>query len=305
MPLGETGSATSFWVNDRPVPPDGELPVADVRWVHREFHQALGIPLINGRFFGPDDTENSPLAVIINETAARELWPDGNAVGKMVSMPWGDTLVAEVIGVVGDVRHNGPATETRPKFYWEHRQFNVFNQMTIFARSQGDPAELTTSLRRAASELDPNLPVYNVRTVESNRAEILAQDRFTMFALGIFAAVALLLASVGIYGVMSYTVNEQSREIGIKMALGAAGSAVTRQVLSRGVLLVGVAVTLGLGGALTLSRLMRGMVYGVSTTDPITMVGVTALLVSVALAACYLPARRASRVDPIEALRQE
>ena len=305
MPLGGPGSATSFWANDRPLPPDGELPVADVRWVHRDFHQALGVPLVYGRLFGPDDTESTPLGVIINETAARELWPNGNAVGKTVSMPWGDTLVAEVIGVVGDVRHNGPATETRAKFYWEHRQFNAANQMTIFARSQGEPAELAAGLRRAVSDLDPDLPVYNVRTVESNRAEVLAQDRFTMFALGVFAAVALLLASVGIYGVMSYTVNEQSREIGIKMALGAKAVSVTLQVLRNGAALAGIAILLGTAGSLVLSRLMSGMVFGIGTSDPVTIASVVGVLLSVALFACYLPARRASRVDPVEALRQE
>jgi putative ABC transport system permease protein len=305
MPLTGSGSATSFWVNDRPTPPDGEQPVADLRWVHRDYHRALGVPLVEGRVFGAADTDEAPLSVVINESAAREFWPNESAIGKTVSMPWGDTLVAEIIGVVGDVRHDGPASVTRPKLYWDHRQFNVFNQMTVFARSSGDLQAIAVSIRRAVAELDPALPVYNARTLRSYYSDILAQDRFTMMALALFAVVALVLASVGIYGVMSYAVSERTREIGIKIALGAAGSAVTRQVLSRGTILIGGAVLLGLGGALALSHLMQGIVYGVSTNDPITIVAVTALLVGVALAACYVPARRASRVDPIEALRQE
>jgi predicted permease len=305
MPLTGPGSATSFWVNDRPMPADGEKPVADLRWVHRDFHQSLGVPLISGRLFGPEDTQDAPLYVIISETTARELWPLEDAVGKTVSMPWGDTLVAEVIGVVGDVRHDGPTTDMRSKFYWDFRQFNVFNQMTIFARTQSDPASLSSSIRQTVAETDANLPVYNIRTVQSYYSEILAQDRLTMLALGLFAMVALLLAGVGIYGVMSYSVNERRREIGIRMALGARASSVTLQVFRSGIKLVGVAVLLGVAGSFALSQVMSGMLFGVAAGDPITLVAVTVVLSTVALAACYLPARRASRVCPMETLRQE
>jgi predicted permease len=305
MPLAGTGSATSFWVNDRPIPEDGEKPVADVRWVHRDFHRALGVSLVAGRLFGQEDTEDAPLSVVINETAAQNLWPNVTAVGKTISMPWGDTLVAEVIGVVGNVLHNGPTTDLRAKFYWDHRQFSVFNQVTIFARSNGDPSSLAGSFRRVVAELDPDLPLYNLRTVDSYYSDILAQDRFTMLILGLFAFVALVLASVGIYGVMSFSVNERTREIGIKMALGARASTVTLQVLRGGTALMGIAVLIGTAGSLALSRLMSGMVYGVGTNDPITLATVIVILSSVALAACYVPARRASRIDPMEALRQE
>ena len=305
MPLAGTGSATSFWVNDRPVPPDGEKPVADVRWVHRDFHSALGVPLVAGRLFGPEDTEDAPLGVIVSEATAAEFWPNESAVGKSISMPWGDTLVAEVIGVVGDVRHNGPRTEPRPKFYWDHRQFNVFSEMTVFARGRSDHTSLANGIRRVVAEADPDLPVYNVRTVESYYADMLAQDRLTMLALTLFAFVALLLAGVGIYGVMSYSVNERTREIGIKMALGAEAGSVTLQVLRGGSALVGVAILLGAVGSVALSRLMSGMVFGVAPGDPITLAAVVVVLTSVALAACYLPARRASRIDPMLALRVE
>ncbi len=305
LPLAGTGSATSFWVNDRPIPADGEKPVADVRWVHRDYHRALGVPLVAGRLFGPEDTDDAPLGVIINETAAQNFWSNDVAVGQTISMPWGDTLVAEVIGVVGDVLHNGPTTDLRAKFYWDHRQFSVFNQMTIFARSTGDPASLASSVRRVVTDLDPDLPVYNIRAVDSYYSDILAQDRFAMLILVLFAVVALVLASVGIYGVMSFSVNERTREIGVKMALGATASTVTLQVLRGGTIMVGVAVLLGTAGSFALSRLMSGMVFGVGTSDPVTLATVIVILASVALAACYLPARRASRIDPMQALRQE
>lgn len=305
MPLAGPGSATSFWVNDRPIPADGDKPVADLRWVHRDFHRALGVPLLTGRLFAPTDTEGSPLGVIINETAASEFWPNGDALGRTISMPWGDTLIAEVIGVVGDVRHNGPAMDPRAKFYWDHRQFNAFSEMTVFVRSLSEPVMLSNSIRQVVADLNPSLPVYNIRTMDSYYSDTLAQDRFTMMALGGFAVVALLLASVGIYGVMSYSVTERAREIGIKIALGARASSVTLQVLRRGGILIGLAVVVGAVGSIALSRLMLGMLYEVRATDPATMLGVSSLLIAVAVLACLLPARRASKVDPMEALRQE
>ena len=305
MPLAGPGSATSFWVNDRPVPADGERPVADLRWVHRDYHRALGVPLLTGRLFAPTDTDETPLGVIINETAANEFWPNESALGKTISMPWGDTLVAEVIGVVGNVRHNGPTTRPRAKFYWDHRQFSAFSEMTVFVRSLSDPSMLSTSIRQVVADLNPSLPVYNVRTMDSYYSDTLAQDRFTMLALGVSAFVALLLASVGIYGVMSYSVTERAREIGIKMALGARASSVTLQVLRGGGFLIGIAVVVGAVGSFALSRLMQGMLYEVRATDPLTMLGVSVLLTAVAVVACLFPARRASKVDPMEALRQE
>jgi len=305
MPFGGPGSATSFWANDREIPDDGELPVADIRWVHRDFHSALGVPLVAGRTFLPQDTEDAPLVAVINTTAANQIWPGESSLGKTISMPWGDTLVAEVVGVVGDVLHNGPTTEVRPKIYWDHRQFNTFSQMTVFIRSPGDPQSIATSLRQVVADFDPDLPLYNLQNLETSYSEILAEDRFVMLALGLFALVALCLASVGIYGVMSYSVNEKAREIGIKMALGARASAVTLQVLGSGAALLGIAIGLGLAGSLALSRLMSGLVFGISTNDPITLAAVTVVLAAVAIAACYLPARRASRIDPMKALRQE
>jgi putative ABC transport system permease protein len=305
MPLAGAGSATSFWVNDRPIPPDGEKPVADLRWVHWDYHDALGVPLISGRYFGSQDTDDTQLSVIINEWAARHFWPDENPIGKMISMPWGDTLVARVIGVVGNVRHNGPTGQERTKLYWSYHQFLSFNQVTIFARSEGDQAALAGGMRRALAELDPDLPLYNVRSMDSYLADALAQSRFSMLALTLFAIIAIVLAGVGIYGVMSYSVSERTREIGIRMALGASARAVTRRVVLQGTALTAIAAAIGLAGSLLVTRVLQGMVFEVSTSDPLTLLSVTVVLGGVAVVASYVPARRASTVDPVEALRRE
>ncbi len=305
MPLTGTGSATSFWVNDRSVPPDGERPVADLRWVHQDYHSALGLPLLSGRYLGPEDDEEAPLSVIINEWGAQRFWPNEDPIGKTISMPWGDTLVARIVGVVGDVRHNGPTTEVRTQLYWDYRQFQPFNQITVFAQSAGDPGTLAVGMRRALAEVDPNLPLYNIRTVESYLGETLAQARFSMLALGLFAGIALILASIGIYGVMSYSVSERTREIGIRMALGASAEAVTGNVVRKGLVLIGIALLVGVGGSLALSRFMQGMVFEIGTNDPVTIAGVSALLAVVAITACWIPARRAAKIDPVAALRRE
>jgi predicted permease len=305
MPLAGAGSATNFWVNDRHIPADGEKPVADLRWVHWDYHETLDVPLLAGRFFESQDTEDTQLSVIINDWAARHFWPDENPIGKMISMPWGDTLVAQVIGIVGNVRHDGPTGQARTKLYWSYHQFLPFNQVTVFARSQGDQAAVAGGMRRALAELDPDLPLYNVRSMDSYLADTLAQSRFSMLALTLFAIIAIVLAGVGIYGVMSYAVSERTREIGIRMALGASARAVTRRVVLQGAALTAIAVAIGLAGSLLVTRVLRGMVFEVSTSDPFTILSVTAVLGGVAVAASYVPARRASTVDPVEALRRE
>ena len=304
LPLAGPATGTSFWVNDRPIPADGEHPVADIRWVHRDYHRTMGIQLVDGRAFSQADTDDSPLVVVISEFAANEFWPNESAIGKTLSMPWGDTLVAEIVGVVGDVRHNGPSEEPRSMIYWHHVQFPM-NNMAIVARTAVEPFSVVSAIRREVAQIDPDLPIYSVRTMDSYLSDAVAPARFSMLALGLFAVVAVLLASIGIYGVMSYSVAQRTRELGIKMALGAGGTNLLLQVVKDGLILIAIAAALGIGGALALSRFMSQMVFEVSPTDPITIVGVTGLLVTVALLACYLPARRASRVDPMVALRHE
>jgi putative ABC transport system permease protein len=304
-PLTGTGSATTFWLLDRPRPPAGELPAADIRWVQRDYFRTLNIPTIAGQTFTTADGPNAPLRVVINETGARTLFPGESAVGKRIAMPWGDTLVAEIAGVVGDVRHDGPDSEPRTMLYWEHRQFRAFNNMTLIVRAAGNPTDLIPSLRAVLTELDGNLPLYSVRTMSDLFSDALARARFATLALGLFALLALILAGIGIYGVISYATQQRFREIGIRMALGADRAAVIGMVVTQGVALVGIALVIGAAGAAGLSRLLAGLVFDVSTTDPVTFLAMAVLLGLVGFLAAWLPARRASGIDPVNAIRAE
>ena len=305
LPLAPGGSATSFWVNDRPIPAAGEFPVADIRWIHPDYHATMGIPLLAGRFFDDTDTPDGPTRVIVSQFLAKEFWPDENPIGKTISMPWNDTLVADVIGVVGDVRHGGPSQVPRSKLYWNHRQFQTNNGMTIVVKTSSDPTGFAGMMRAEVRAMDPDLPVYNVRTMDSYLSDSLAQARFAMIALGVFAAMALILACIGIFGVMSYSVSQRSKEIGIRMALGARSSSVTREIVLHGATLVAVAILLGLGGSLALSRVLEGMMFEVSPSDPSIFAIVSVGLGLVALSACYVPANRASKVDPVVTLKAD
>jgi putative ABC transport system permease protein len=303
LPLSGNQTATTFWALDRPVPEPGELPAADIRWIHRDYHETMGIPLMAGRLFDDQDHPEAPLTVIANRSLADELWPGDDPIGKTIAMPWQDTLIAEVVGVVGDVRHNGPDVEPRPKLYWHHVQWQARQHMSVVLRAEGDVRSLIGPLRAEVKAADPNLPVYNVRTMGALIDQTLAQKRFIMLTLGLFAIVALVLATVGVYGVISYSVSRRTREIGVRMAMGATSGKVALRVVRGGLGLALVAVVLGSLGALALGRVMQGLVFGVSTSDPLTL-GLAALfLVLVAVAASYWPARRAARINPIEALR--
>jgi putative ABC transport system permease protein len=305
LPLAGQGSATSFWVNDRPVPEPGQLPAADIRWLHRDYHRTMGIPLLAGRLFDESDGPDAPLVVIVSRALAERFWPDGGAVGQTLSMPWGDTLVAEIVGVVGDVRHNGPDKTPREKIYWHHVQFQEFNTMTIVARTTGDPLDHVAAMRAEVEAMDPDLPLFNVRTMDARFSEAVAQRRFIMLALGVFATIAALLACVGVFGVMSYLVSQRTHEIGVRMALGANARTVASQILRKALWLIGLATAIGGAGALLLSRVMRSMVFEVSTIDPLTLAAATVLLAGVAVASSLWPALRAARVDPVRALRFE
>ncbi|MFV1988372.1 MAG: ABC transporter permease [Gemmatimonadota bacterium] len=305
LPLSGSETATSYWLNDRAIPANGEFPVADIRWVHRDYHRAMGIPILRGRAFDETDTGDAPLRVIINETLARSHFADGDPIGRTISMPWGDTLVAEIIGVAGNVRHKGPDVESGDKLYWNHLQFQARNNMTIVVRTDGDPAVQAATIRAAVREIDPALPLYNVVTMRHWMSQVMASRRFTMLALGVFSLVALLLASIGVYGVMSYNVSQRTQEFGVRLALGASTGTVAMGVVRSGLKLVLVAVVLGLMGAFALSRLLGTLVFGVGTADPISFALAAVFLILVAVLACYQPAHRAGKVDPIEALRFE
>ena len=305
LPLSGMGIGTSFFDPDQPLPEAGSIPVADIRPVHRDYHLTMGIPLLNGRIFDARDGADAPTTVVISAATAENVFPNINPIGRRLSMPWGDTLVAEVIGVVADVRHEGPGTDVRSKLYWDHRQFQEFSFMTLVVRTTGEPTALVPNIRREVQAMDADLPIYNVRTMEAYLSDSVARNRFALLAFAAFAAVALLLSVVGVYGVLSYAVSLRTREIGIRVALGAGRRAIGRMVLRQGAVVAGIGLLAGLAGAVALTRLLGGLLYEVSPTDPLTLGLTTALLFGTALAASWVPARRAARTDPASVLRGE
>jgi putative ABC transport system permease protein len=236
---------------------------------------------------------------------ARQFWPDENPIGKHVTMKdWGAPLTGEIVGVVGDVKSNGLDEAGGPMIYWSYYQFaQIFNSVVV--RSRLNIATLIPAVKSQIWSVDKNQPVSDIKTMDQVLSDSLARRRIYMALLGIFAGAALLLAAVGIYGVMSYTVNQRVHEIGLRLALGAERADVLRLILSEGTKIAFVGTAAGIAVALALTRLMTSLLYGVTATDPATLVAVAALPVFVALVACYIPARRAMRVDPAVALRHQ
>jgi putative ABC transport system permease protein len=273
--------------------------------------EALGERVVSGRGFTQADRGDALQVALVNETMARRYWTDGNPVGRRIRMSSdGDRPWITVVGVVQDVRHNGITTTVKEKFYRPHAQFPVStgvapNAMTLVVKTTGDPRALANPVRRAVAQLDPNLPVSAVRPMSEVVEDTMAPSRFTGLLLALFASLAVALAAVGIYGLLSYLVSQRTREIGIRMAIGASQRDVLSLVVRKGLLLTGAGVIAGLTLALGVTRLMRALLYGVGPADLATFVAVPAILLAVALAASYLPAARATRVSPLLALRSE
>jgi predicted permease len=305
-PLAGGGSRTGYWPLDRPAPGPGESSSADVRPTHRDYHRVMQIPLIEGRTLSALDDADGPVVVLANETLARQIWPGESAIGKRIAMPWNDTIIAEVVGVVGDVRYVGPDVEAHPMLYFDHRQFVAFPQMTLVVQTRnGDPMSVVPAMRTALQELDARLPLYNVRPMKSLFGDAITRARFATWCMGVFALLALLLAAVGLYGVVSNATQQRTSEIGVRLALGASRSSVSGMIVREGMALVGLAIVIGGISAAALSRFLDSLVFDVSPTDPFTF-GVTAsLLALTGLVACWLPARRASGIDPAETIRSE
>ena len=264
----------------------------------------MKIPLIGGRFFSEHDVKESMKAVIIDENMARAYWPGDNPLGKRLKMggvnsnePW-----LTVIGIVGNVKHYALDADSRVALYLPHLQYPA-GSLSVAVRTTTDPLNQAAAVTQEARAIDPNVPIYDVKSMEQWLSASLARRRFAMLALGLFAVAAMLLASVGIYGVMSYAVAERTREIGIRVAMGAQTRNVIELVIGQGMMLAGIGVGIGLAGAAGLTRLMKNLLFIVSPSDPLTFIVIALLLAGVALLACYLPARRAAKVDPMIALR--
>ncbi|HWO00191.1 MAG TPA: ABC transporter permease [Blastocatellia bacterium] len=307
VPMSGSGSSGSFSIEGR-TPAPGEMSPWGNRWfAGASYFQTMNIPLVRGRYFDDRDVRDAPQVAIIDETMQRKFWPDEDAIGKRISFqrdPEGNPIWREVVGVVGHVKQRGLEGESPVQYYVPHRQLPT-NGLFLVVRTTGEPASVASAVRGAIQEVDRELPIFRVSTMERMVADSMAQRRFAMTLLGVFAIVALILASVGLYGVMSYSVTHRTNEIGIRMALGAQVTDVLAMVVGQGMKLSLAGVGIGLAGAFALTRVMRTLLFSVSATDPLTYVVVALLLAGVSLAACYVPARRATKVDPMEALRYE
>ncbi len=262
----------------------------------------MQIPLVAGRLFNDHDTFDNPKVAIVDDYMAQQLWPGQDAVGKRFHIGGIDDTKAPwitVVGVVGRVKQYALDSDSRIAFYLPHTQYPT-RAMNVVLRSNSDPAALTSSVRERIREIDGDLPLYNVVTMEHRVGVSLARRRFAMLLLTVFAFISLTLATIGIYGVLAYLVSQGTREIGIRMALGASRNAILNLVVSRGIILAAGGVAIGVAGALVLTRLMRALLFGVTPTDALTFSAIPLLLLAISLVATSIPARRASQVDPAE-----
>jgi putative ABC transport system permease protein len=310
MPFTDDWSTGSFAVEGYQPPPNTPGPWGDQRVVSPGFFATLKVPLIKGRNFTDQDDAGGPPVVIVDEEMVKRYWPNVDPIGKRVTFnnPQRDSVVRwmTVVGVVGHTKHAGLDDKDRVQMYHpSHRYGFTSNSMSFAIRADGDPTRVLPAVRAALHAIDPDVPIFDISTMDANIAKSMGQRRFAMMLLGLFAAMAVVLASIGIYGVMSYSVTQRSHEIGIRMALGAARRNVLRMVMGQGLLLVGAGVLIGVVGAFGLTRLIASQLFGVRPTDPVTFLSVALTLVGVAALATFVPAMRATRVDPVVALRDE
>lgn len=312
LPLG-THWTHLFTVEEHPKQPSGRSPMSDHSVVTGNYFQALGIPLFRGRFFTPEDRAGSLRVLIVSEGLAKKYWPGEDAIGKRIKWgpPESQSPWLTVVGVVGDVKQGPLDLPTTPHTYQPLAQLNdsgvegIARSLDLAVLARGKPATLAATLRNQLRALDPAVPLTKVRTMDEILGSSVSPRRFNTLLLIAFAAVALLLASIGLYGVISYSVSQRTHEIGIRMALGAQKRDVLRLVVGQGIVLALVGVGVGVALALGLTRFLSSQLYGVKPGDPITFIVVSLVLIAVALLACYIPARRAARVDPVVALRHE
>jgi predicted permease len=309
LPMSSARNQTAFQIEGRAIESE-RAPVAEASGVSPEYFHVLRTPLVRGRTFRDTDNSKGQPVALIDETLARRYWPGEDPIGKHIRFgvaqtqnqpqnPW-----LTIVGVVGDIKSDGFDTASAPHIYASGYQSPSYAEV-IYLRTDGDPRSLEEAIRREVQAVDPTIPVFGVRRMDEILAKNLGERRFALQLLGIFAGVALLLASIGIYGVMAYTFSRRTNEIGIRMAMGAQRQDILRIALEEGALIVAFGVVSGLVGSLMLTRFLQSMLFDVKPTDPITFAAITALLAGVTLLACFIPARRATQVDPLVALRYE
>lgn len=308
LPLSGDRFMISFQIDGRPVAPKDQ-PSADLFMTGPDYFRTMGIPVLQGRDFNDRDDHSATPVVIVSDTFARQFFPGENPIGKRMEpgiSSWDNekTTMREIIGVVADIRNRALNTDPKPVYYLPQTQV-PFNEVAMVVKTSNDPHALISSVTREVQAMDSEVPIYNVKTMDEYVSSSVAAPRFNTTLLSIFASVALVLTVIGLYGVMSYSVAQRTNEIGIRMALGAQTRDVLGLIVKDGVKIVSIGLLIGIGGALALTRLLEALLFGVTTRDPLTFIFIAGLLSLVAMLACCIPALRATRVDPLEALRCE
>ena len=307
LPLSGAEEGAGFIIEGRPRPAPGEVISAGPRWVSSDYFKAIGISLLEGRAISDTDSATSPRVLIVNEAFVRRFFPEEEPLGRRVAFERtsdGGPNWREIVGVVSDVRHSALDSNPKPEMYFPFSQ-RPSPFMTLVVRTSGDPMQMVAAVRSQVRAIDEAQPISNIRTMEQLLDNSISQRRFNMLVITLFGGASLALAAVGIYGVMAYSVSQRTREIGIRMALGARASAVLKLIIAQGMMLVSIGTAIGLIASFALTRVLATLLYGVSTTDPVTFLVISLLLICVAFLACYIPARRATRVEPMIALRDE
>jgi putative ABC transport system permease protein len=302
LPIGGDDFAAGFTIEGRPLPPPGQEPRAGYQVVTPGYFQTMGIPILAGRDFRASDTREAASVVLVNQTFARQQWRGADPIGRRMRIGRGDGEWMTVVGVVGDIRHLGPATPPRPEFYQPHSQ-RSFPFMAFVVRTEGAPQSIVPAIRSAVTSLDATQPISGVNTMEDHIARSLARPRILSVLVASFGALALVLAVVGIYGVMAYAVSQRTHEIAIRSALGASPVEVVRMVLRKAALLAATGIVGGLGLAFAAMRVLAGLLFEITPTDAPTYAMVVIVLAIVALLAAAVPAVRAARIDGVQALR--
>jgi putative ABC transport system permease protein len=303
LPIGGTSGTGFRFGAEQNVDVASTLPTNGAL-ISRGYFAAMGIPLLAGRAFGPQDRIGSPRVVIVNQSFVKKFSPDRDPLGRTITVVWSNQAPTEIIGVAGDVRYDGLTTDPAPTVYLPHAQTPGYI-MHLVVRTPGSAAPLVTAIRRFVGQLDPTQTVTAVKTMEDYLSEEMARPRLYASLVGAFAALALLLAAVGLYGLVAYVVGQRTHEIGIRIALGAKRISVVQMVLQQGMRLAVIGLILGVAGALAMGRVMSTLLFGVTAADPLTYAAVSLFLLIVALAAAVIPARRAALIDPTVALRCE
>jgi putative ABC transport system permease protein len=303
-PLNGGCNGTVILFRDRPAATPGTEPDVGVHWISPDWPRTVRVPLLRGRLFNAADRLGGQKVVLVSETAARRFWPGQEAVGRPVSVGQGGFYkdTAYVVGVVGDVRYGTIDSLPKPDVYLSYYQ-SPRGRMMLYLRTAGDPLALAGPARGVLHEMAPEIPLYDIRTLESRTGDAMSYARFSTLLLVLFGVVALALATLGTYGVVSFGVAQRTREIGIRIALGATRGSVTRMVLGQGIRIAVVGGVAGLAAALAATRVLRSLLYNVAPSDPATFVGIATLLVLAVALASWIPARRATGIQPTEALR--